>query len=91
MINFYKKLLLLLLIFFSLIFKANAIDTKADSAVVLDVNSNSIIFDKNADIKQGPASMSKLMLVYMVFERLQNQTLKLDQEFLVSKKLGVTS
>ena len=86
MINFYKKLLLLLLIFFSLIFKANAIDTKADSAVVLDVNSNSIIFEKNADIKQGPASMSKLMLVYMVFERLQNQTLKLDQEFLVSKK-----
>ena len=51
MINFYKKLLLLLLIFFSLIFKANAIDTKADSAVVLDVNSNSIIFEKNADIK----------------------------------------
>ena len=86
MINFYKKLLLLLLIFFSLIFKVNAIDTKADSAVVLDVNSNSIIFEKNADIKQGPASMSKLMLVYMVFERLQNQTLKLDQEFLVSKK-----
>ena len=86
MINIYKKLLLLLLIFFSLIFKANAIDTKADSAVVLDVNSNSIIFEKNADIKQGPASMSKLMLVYMVFERLQNQTLKLDQEFLVSKK-----
>ena len=86
MISLLKRIFLFVAIYFLLIIKIYAIDTKAESAVVLDVNSNTILFEKNPEIKQGPASMSKLMLVYMVFERLQNNTLSLDQEFLVSKK-----
>ena len=68
----FKNFFLFILIYFSLIIRIYAIETKADSAVVLDVNSNTILFEKNSDIKQGPASMSKLMLIYMVFERIQN-------------------
>ena len=75
-----------MLIYLSLILRIYAIETKADSAIILDVNSNTILFEKNADERQGPASMSKLMMIYMVFERLQNRTLTIDQEFLVSKK-----
>ena len=86
MIFVFKKILLFVLIYFSLILKTYSIDSKAISAIVYDVNSDSILYEKNADEKQGPASMSKLMLIYMVFERLQNNTLSLDQEFLVSKK-----
>ena len=86
MISLLKRFFLFVAIYFLLIIKIYAIDTKAESAVVLDVNSNTILFEKNPEIKQGPASMSKLMLIYMVFERLQNNTLSLDQEFLVSKK-----
>ena len=82
----FKNFFLFILIYFSLIIRIYAIETKADSAVVLDVNSNTILFEKNGDIKQGPASMSKLMLIYMVFERIQNRTLSMEQEFLVSKK-----
>ena len=81
-----KKFFLFLLIYFSLILKIYAIETKANSAIVIDANSDTILFEKNADLQQGPASMSKLMLVYMVLERLQNRTLTIDQEFLVSKK-----
>ena len=81
-----KKVSLFILIYFLLILRIHAIDTRADSAIILDVNSNTILFEKNADLKQGPASMSKLMLTYMVFERLQNRTLTIDQEYLVSKK-----
>ena len=81
-----KKVFLFILIYFLLILRIHAIDTRADSAIILDVNSNTILFEKNADLKQGPASMSKLMLTYMVFERLQNRTLTIDQEYLVSKK-----
>ena len=62
----FKNFFLFILIYFSLIIRIYAIETKADSAVVLDVNSNTILFEKNGDIKQGPASMSKLMLIYMV-------------------------
>ena len=86
MISFFKKFFFFILIYLSLILRIYAIETKADSAIILDVNSNTILFEKNADERQGPASMSKLMLIYMVFERLQNKTLTIDQEFLVSKK-----
>ena len=86
MIFLLKRFFLFIFIYFLLIIKIHAIDTRADSAVILDSNSNIILFEKNSDVKQGPASMSKLMLTYIVFERLQNNTLSLDQEFLVSKK-----
>ena len=66
--------------------KVYAIETKAISAYVLDVDSNTVLLDKNSDIRQGPASMSKLMITYMTFERLKDGTLDLNQEFLVSKK-----
>ena len=86
MIFLLKRFFLLIFIYFLVIIKIHAIETRAYSAVILDSNSNIILFEKNSDVKQGPASMSKLMLTYIVFERLQNNTLSLDQEFLVSKK-----
>ena len=86
MIFLLKRFFLFIFIYFLLIIKIHAIETRAYSAVILDSNSNIILFEKNSDVKQGPASMSKLMLTYIVFERLQNNTLSLDQEFLVSKK-----
>jgi len=86
MISFFKKFFFFILIYLSLTLRIYAIETKADSAIILDVNSNTILFEKNADERQGPASMSKLMLIYIVFERLQNKTLTIEQEFLVSKK-----
>ena len=86
MISFFKKFFFFILIYLSLTLRIYAIETKADSAIILDVNSNTILFEKNADERQGPASMSKLMIIYMVFERLQNRQLTTDQEFLVSKK-----
>ena len=86
MISFFKKFFFFILIYLSLTLRIYAIETKADSAIILDVNSNTILFEKNADERQGPASMSKLMIIYMVFERLQNRKLTTDHEFLVSKK-----
>ena len=86
MISFFKNFFLFILIYLLLILKVYAIETKADSAIILDINSNTILFEKNADERQGPASMSKLMIIYMAFERLQNRKLTIDQEFLVSKK-----
>ena len=86
MISFFKNFFFFILIYLSLTLRIYAIETKADSAIILDVNSNTILFEKNADERQGPASMSKLMIIYMVFERLQNRKLTTDHEFLVSKK-----
>jgi D-alanyl-D-alanine carboxypeptidase (penicillin-binding protein 5/6) len=45
-----------------------------------------VLFEKQADADIHPASMSKLMTLYIVFERLKNGSLKLDDAFPVSVK-----
>ena len=79
----------ILLVFFSCIFalsNANSIETKAISAHVEDITTNTVLFEKKSDVPYGPASMSKLLIIYLAFERLQNGSISLQDEFVVSKK-----
>ena len=48
-----------LLVFF-ISTKLFAIDTKAEQAVVIDYDTNEILFEKNSNLKTPPASMTKL-------------------------------
>lgn len=64
---------------------AQAFETGARSAYVLDYNSGTVLMTKNADQPLPPASMSKLMTLYMVFEAIDNGILDLDQELPVSE------
>jgi D-alanyl-D-alanine carboxypeptidase (penicillin-binding protein 5/6) len=80
---------LLQLIAASLIFglattSAFAFDTKAKSAIVLDVGTNQTLMEKNADMALPPASMSKLMTLNMVFEALDDGRMTLDTVLPVS-------
>ena len=61
-------------------------ETSAPNAFLYDFTTNTTLIDKNSDIPMPPASMSKLMTVYMVFERLKSGTLNLDDKFLVSRR-----
>lgn len=63
---------------------AYAFDTRATSAFVMDFNSGTVLMAKNADQPLPPASMSKLMTLYMAFEAIENGILDLDQELPVS-------
>jgi D-alanyl-D-alanine carboxypeptidase (penicillin-binding protein 5/6) len=65
---------------------AQAIDTPAKQALMIDAETGAVMLEKNADATMHPASMSKLMTLYMVFERLKKKTLSLDDTFLVSEK-----
>ncbi len=65
---------------------AAPIDTPAGNAFMVDYATGAVLLDKNADEPMPPASMSKLMTVYMVFERLRNGGLSLDDTFQVSEK-----
>ncbi len=65
---------------------ATARDTPARQAILIDVETGSVLFSKNADQRMPPASMSKLMTAYMVFERLADGRLSLDDEFPVSER-----
>ena len=62
------------------------IDTDAKTAVVIDATTGTVLFEKNKDEKTFPASMTKIMTTLIVFEKLSNGTLSLDDTFLVSER-----
>ena len=62
------------------------IDTDAKTAVVIDATTGKVLFEKNKDKKTFPASMTKIMTTLIVFEKLSNGTLSLDDTFLVSER-----
>jgi len=64
---------------------AQGFNTKAKQAILIDVTSNAVLFEHNADEPMPPASMSKLMTIAVVFRGLKLGQLKLDDEFLVSE------
>ncbi len=65
--------------------RVGAIETMAREAFLMDMATESVLMEKNADTPMAPASMSKLMTVYMVLERLQDGQLSLDDTFSVSE------
>lgn len=65
---------------------ASAIETSAKQAIMIDADTGAVLLEKNADQPGPPSSMSKMMTVYMVFERLKEKTLSLDDTFVVSRK-----
>ena len=63
---------------------AQAIETIAREAIIVDMETGKVLFAKDADKKMPPASMSKLMTVYLLFERLRDGSLSLEDTFRVS-------
>ena len=66
--------------------QALAFDTTARSAWVYDVGTGTVLLAKNADQALPPASMSKLMTVYMLFEAVRDGRLQMDTRLPVSTK-----
>lgn len=61
------------------------IETLADFAVVMDADTQTVLFEKNADRLMAPASMAKLMAQEVVFNELASGRLTLESEFSVSE------
>lgn len=66
--------------------QALAFDTTARSAWVYDVGTGTVLLQKDADQPVPPASMSKLMTVYMLFEAIHDGRLQMDTRLPVSSK-----
>ncbi len=81
-----RAFMLRLFAFMCLAAPAQAFETNATSAWVYDVNTGTVLMSKNAEEPLPPASMSKLMTLYMVFDALDNGRLKLDDQLAVSEK-----
>lgn len=65
---------------------ADPIETAAREAFIFDMNTGAVLLEKNADQLMSPASMSKLMTITMVFERLKDGTLNMEDTLPVSEK-----
>jgi D-alanyl-D-alanine carboxypeptidase (penicillin-binding protein 5/6) len=64
---------------------AQAFDTKAGAAYVFDQTTGTVLLAKNADEPLPPASMSKLMTLYVAFEAIADGRLTIDEELPVSQ------
>lgn len=62
------------------------IDTRAKWAFVQDFNTNAELLNKSADEQMPPSSMTKLMTIYIVYQRLKDGRLKLNDMLPVSEK-----
>lgn len=58
--------------------------TPAPVAFLTDLSTGAILFSKDADRRMPPASMAKMMTVYVAFDLIKRGELKLDQQFDVS-------
>ena len=68
----------------SAVLSAAAFQTTARTAIVIDHGTGIDLMEKNADERIQPASMSKLMTLYMLFEALDEGRLTLDDRLPVS-------
>ena len=60
-------------------------DTAAQYMILMDSRSGKVFAEKNADELMQPASMSKIMTMLMVFERLRSGRLHMDDKFLITE------
>ena len=62
------------------------IDTQAKHALILEAETGAVLLDKFAEERIPPASMSKVMTAYLVFDYLKQGRAKLEDELPVSEQ-----
>lgn len=63
-----------------------AMETTARQALLLDLDTHTVLLAKNPDEPMPPSSMSKLMTLYVVFQHLKDGRIKLGDKLMVSEK-----
>jgi len=66
------------------------IGTSAEHAIIMDGETGQVLWAKDADTPTPPASMSKLMTLELLFQRLKDGRLKLSDTFPVSQRAWST-
>ena len=64
---------------------SQAFETRARAAVIYDQSTSTVLMEKDADRLLPPASMSKLMTLYMAFDFIKSGQLRLDEKLPVSE------
>lgn len=85
------KIIMILLSFFSMFFpimvnaeNETSLAPKAKSAIMIEATTGDIIFEKNADEKLPPASMTKIMSMLLIVESIEKGVIAWDEMVTVS-------
>lgn len=88
-----KKILMLIFSFFLFIPGVSAeendnstLASKATSAIMIEASTGEVLFQKNADEKLPPASMTKMMSMLLIMEEIEKGNLKWDEEIITSER-----
>jgi D-alanyl-D-alanine carboxypeptidase len=57
------------------------------AALVIDADTGTVLIEQNSNKKVHPASLTKLMTLYLTFEAIKNGTLKLDQQITITRNM----
>jgi D-alanyl-D-alanine carboxypeptidase (penicillin-binding protein 5/6) len=60
--------------------------TRARQAIVIEYPTKRVLFEKRADRRMAPSSMTKLMTAFLIFEGLRKKTLRLDEPVKISRR-----
>ncbi|NOU23127.1 MAG: D-alanyl-D-alanine carboxypeptidase [Methyloglobulus sp.] len=63
----------------------------ASSYILQDYNTGKVLAENNADVKLAPASLTKILTVYVVFKEIKNGHLKLEDKVTISQNAWKTS
>ena len=74
----------IILIFSSQLYAAPEINAK--TAILVDYDSNEVIYELDADMSIYPASMTKIMTSIIAFDLLKKNKISLDDEIVISEK-----
>jgi D-alanyl-D-alanine carboxypeptidase (penicillin-binding protein 5/6) len=66
--------------------QAATMETRAQQAVLIDLSTNTVLLEKNADQAMYPSSMSKLMTAYVAFKQLHDGGLQWENKLTVSER-----
>ena len=81
----YIKILILFLFFISL-FYFNKPSYGKYASIIMNEKSGKVYHSINADTRNYPASLTKIMTIYMIFEKLKNKKIKMNTKLKVSKR-----
>lgn len=82
-----KKIILSLLLLFNIVIvnaEVSDLATNSRSAILMDYDTGTILYEKNMDEELPPASMTKIMSMIIIMEAIDNGKISFEDEVIIS-------
>lgn len=82
-----KKLIILFSFFFLFIINVQAEEILefSESAILIESSTGKVLYEKEADVEKAPASMTKIMSMILIMDAINNGSLTLEDNVLISE------